>query len=143
MKRCAILLLPFIVTAAQAHSLKWGDIKIGHAWALPAEVAVDGQVFMPLFNAGNTPDSLIAARSSMAGVVELRSNNRYDDPPATEFSLDPGKPLAMRPTAHHLRLVGLRNPLKLGPSFPSFWISSMPAKLKLKSMLKANRGSNS
>ena len=117
MKRRAILLLPFIVTAAQAHSLKWGDIKIGHAWALPADVAVDGQVFMPLFNAGKTPDSLIAARSSMTGIIELRSNNRYDDPPAKEFVLDPVKPLAMRPTAHHLRLVGLRNPLKLGTKF--------------------------
>ncbi len=117
MKRRAILLLPFMTTTAQAHSLKLGDIKIGHAWALTAEVAVDGQVFMPLFNAGKIPDSLIAARSSMAGTVELRTNNRYDDPPAKEFVLEPAKPLAMRPTAHHLRLVGLRTPLKLDERF--------------------------
>ena len=117
MKRRAILLLPFLVTAAQAHSSTLGDIKIGHAWALPADVAVDGQVFMPLFNTGKTPDSLIAARSSMTGIIELRTNNRYDDPPAKEFVLDPVKPLAMRPTAHHLRLVGLRKPLKLGDRF--------------------------
>ena len=117
MKRRSILLLPFVATTAQAHSWKLGDIKIGHAWALPAEVAVDGQVFMPLFNTSKNPDSLLAARSSMAGTVELRTNNRYDDPPATEFALDPAKPLAMRPTAHHLRLVGLRKPLKPGDRF--------------------------
>lgn len=117
MKRRAILLLPFMATAAHSHSLKWGDIKIGHAWALPAVFGVDGQVFMPLFNAGKTPDSLIAARSSMAGIVELRTNNRYDDPPAKEFSLEPAKPLAMRPTAYHLRLMGLRKPLKLDDRF--------------------------
>ncbi len=117
MKRRSILLLPLFATVARAHSTKLGDIKIGHAWALPAEVAVDGQVFMPLFNAGKSPDRMIAARSSMAGIVELRSNNRYDDAPAQEFALDPGKPLGMRPTAHHLRLVSLRKPLKPGDRF--------------------------
>ena len=117
MKRRAFLILPFLATAAQAHSNKLGDIKIGHVWALPAVVAVDGQVFMPLFNAGTTEDSLVAARSPVAGVIELRTNNRYDEPPESAFALAPGKPLAMRPTAFHLRLVGLQRPLKVGDRF--------------------------
>jgi periplasmic copper chaperone A len=117
MNRRAIFLMPFLAVSAHAHSSKVGDIKIGHAWALPTEMTIDGQVFMPLFNTGKTPDSLIAARSPVAGVIELRSNNRYDDPPAKEFSLEPAMPLAMRPTAYHLRLVGLLKPLKHGEKF--------------------------
>jgi periplasmic copper chaperone A len=117
MKRRAFLVLPFAASAAHAHSAHLGDIKIGHPWALPAESAVGGQVFMPLLNTGKTDDSLIAARSPVAAFVELRTNNRYDDPAAKEFLLPPGKPLAMRPTALHLRLVGLRQALKPGDKF--------------------------
>ena len=117
MKRRAILLLPFLAKPALAHSYKVGDIRIGHAWALPAQQAVDGQAFMPLLNIGKKPESLIAARSSIAGLIELRPYNRYDELPSKEFYLEPGKPLAMRPTAYHLRLIGLREALVVGHKF--------------------------
>ena len=117
MKRRSLLLIPFLATPALAHSYKVGTIKIGHAWALPTEVSLEGQVFMPLFNAGKTADALIAARSDAAGLIELRSNNRYDDPALKEFKLESGKPLAMRPTAYHLRLLGLRKALHDGDEF--------------------------
>ena len=116
MNRRALFLLPLLATAARAHSLKVGDIKIGHAWALPTTLS-EGQVFFPLFNSGKAPDSLIAARSDSAATIELRANNRYDDPPLGSFELAPLKPFAMRPTAHHLRLIGLRKPLMQGDSF--------------------------
>ena len=117
MKRRSLLLLPFLATSALAHSYKVGNIKIGHAWALPAQAGVDGQVFMPLFNGGKLADALIAARSDIAGLIELRPYNRYDELPMQEFHLEPGKPLAMRPTAYHLRLLGLRKPLLEGDEF--------------------------
>ena len=103
--------------AARAHSYRLGDIAIGHAWALPAHVSRDGQAFVPLVNNGTTADELVAARSSVCGAIELRRNNRYDDPPLTSFLLEPGKPLPMRPTARHLRLMSLRNPLLLDQRF--------------------------
>lgn len=102
---------------ARAHSYRAGDIAIGHAWALPARVSREGQAFVPLVNEGTATDELVAARSSICGTIELRRNNRYDDPPLTSFVLEPGKPLPMRPTARHLRLMGLEGPLVLGQSF--------------------------
>ena len=117
MKRRSFLLLPFLATSAFAHSYKLGNIKIGHAWALPAQSGVDGQVFMPLFNGGKGADALIAARSDLAGLIELRPYNRYDELPLSEIYLEPGKPMAMRPTAYHLRLMGLRKPLLEGDEF--------------------------
>lgn len=102
---------------ANAHSAQVGDVKIGHAWALPALAGQDGQCFIPLFNSGKTEDSLIAARSETCLVIQLRHNARYDDPPEMQFDLTPGKPIPMRPQAVHFRLVGLRKELKEGESF--------------------------
>lgn len=102
---------------ARAHSQRLGDIAIGHAWALPARVSREGQAFVPLVNNGKTTDELVAARSSVCGAIELRRNNRYDDPPLGSFILEPGAPLPMRPTARHLRLMGLAGPLVAGQRF--------------------------
>ncbi len=116
MKRRLFLSLVLWPVPALAHSLKHGQIAIGHAWALPSAIP-DGQVFMPLLNEGNAADALVAARTVAAAFVELRRNARYDDPAETQFDLDPGKPLAMRPQARHLRLVGLTKPLQAGDRF--------------------------
>lgn len=50
-------------------------------------------------------------------MIELRQNNRYDDPPLKSIALLPGKPVAMRKGARHLRLIGLVKPLKAGDRF--------------------------
>jgi hypothetical protein len=102
---------------ARAHSYMHGSIAIGHAWALPSQTSGEGQAFVPMVNNGSGPDELVAARSSVCTQIELRRNNRYDDPPLRSFVLEPGRPLPMRPTARHLRLMGLRGPLLLGQRF--------------------------
>lgn len=102
---------------AQSHSYRLGNIAIGHAWALPAQVSREGQAFVPLVNNGKIVDELVAARSSVCGAIELRRNNRYDDPPLSSFLLEPGMPLPMRPTARHLRLMGLAGALSPGQRF--------------------------
>ncbi len=117
MIRRSFLLLPFMAAAVQAHSAHVGDIKIGHAWALPALAGQDGQCFMPLLNSGKTEDELVAARSDVCLAIQLRHNARYDDPPEMQFDLAPNKPIAMRPQAVHFRLLGLRKDLKEGESF--------------------------
>ena len=116
MLRRTFLLAFFAPAFAQAHSFRHGDIAIGHAWALPSQQN-DGQVFFPLANQGSKHDELVAARSGICTSIELRLNNRYDDPPLTSIALDPKKPVPMRPTARHLRLLGLKQPLKKGDRF--------------------------
>jgi periplasmic copper chaperone A len=116
MKRRTLLILMLLPVTAQAHSFKQGNIAIGHAWALPSQ-QTDAQVFMPMVNNGEEPDSLVAARTPAATLVELRPYNRYDELPMKEFVLEPHKPFPMRPTARHLRLVGLTKPLLKGDVF--------------------------
>ena len=116
MIRRTFLLTFFAPTIARAHSFRHGNIAIGHAWALPSQLT-DGQVFFPLANQGSEHDELVAARSEICGSIELRQNNRYDDPPLKSIALEPGQPVPMRPTARHLRLIGLSKPLEEYQSF--------------------------
>jgi len=104
-------------STALAHSYKLGDIGIGHVWALPSQIQ-DGQAFLAILNKGKTADALVAARSSVCAAIELRRNARYDDPAEAKFDLLPMKPFPMRPSAVHLRLIGLRNALVVGDRFP-------------------------
>jgi periplasmic copper chaperone A len=117
MKRRTIIFLPFLASAARAHSYKVNGIAIGHAWALPAEQGVSGQVFMPIVNQNAEADALIAARGDICATIQLRKNARYDDPPEKQFDLAPGKPFPMRPAARHLRLIGLQRSLVKGDQF--------------------------
>jgi periplasmic copper chaperone A len=117
MIRRSLLLLPFMAASAHAHSAHIGDIRIGHAWALPALAGQDGQCFIPLLNSGKQTDALVAARSEVCLTIQLRHNVRYDDPPELQFDLAPNKPIAMRPQAVHFRLLGLRKELKAGENF--------------------------
>src|SRR5262249_54488069 len=111
----SMLALPISVNA-HAHSYMVGSIAIGHVWGLPSETT-ETQVFAPFVNRGTAADELVAARSSICSMIELRKNNRYDAPPLKSIELAPGKPLAMRKGARHLRLIGLTRPLKSGDHF--------------------------
>ena len=98
MRRRIFLVGLLTPAAAAAHSITVGDIAIGHSWALPSR-QTEGQVFFPLVNNGETADELIAARSDICGLIELRQNNRYDDPPLRSVVLESRKPVPMRPKA--------------------------------------------
>lgn len=103
-------------TTAWAHSFKLGQIAIGHVWGLPSQTT-ETQVFVPFSNRGQAADELVAARSPICTMIELRRNNRYDDAPLKSIELLPGKPVAMRKGARHLRLIGLNKTLKAGDRF--------------------------
>lgn len=117
-RRVFLSLLALAATApkAMAHSFKIGEIAIGHVWGLPSETR-ETQVFVPLSNRGKEADALVAARSPVCSMIELRQTNRYDDPALTSIAADSGKPVAMRKGARHLRLIGLTKPLKVGDRF--------------------------
>ncbi len=115
-RRALIAGLITLPSLARAESGTLGAIMIGPAWALPADHG-DGQLFVPLLNRSGTPDALITARTAICSLVELRRNNRYDDPPLDRIPLEPGQSVPMRPTDRHLRLVSLRNPLRIDENF--------------------------
>lgn len=113
MKRRHFLALTLLPTLAFAHSSKFGDISIGHAWSLPTASA-ETQVMMPLLNAGKMPDALVSASSPIATSVELRNGSNV----VSEFTLDPNKPFPMRAKANHFQVLGLTKPLLKDDVFP-------------------------
>jgi len=113
MKRRSFLLLTLMPTIANAHSYKLGNIAIGHAWGLPSKDS-ETQIFMPLLNGGTAEDSLVSVIYEAAASTELRLNSDYTKPAESAFILAPQKPFPMRPTAKHIRLIGLTKPLLAG-----------------------------
>jgi periplasmic copper chaperone A len=109
MKRRNFIALLFFPSAAWAHSYKFGNLAIGHAWIM-ANPGLEVSAMVPIINGGTEADSLIAATSDIAQSIELRDSAGA----VTEFLLEPNKPFPMREAARHLQLFGLKKPLIKG-----------------------------
>ncbi len=116
MQRRALLiaLLSTAATAAQAHSYVLGPVEIGHPWARPTDAQL-GAAYSVLAIKGDAADTLSAAETPIAQRVELR-NAAGEAVHGIEIA--PGRPVVLRPGKAYLALVGLKQPLKLGESFP-------------------------
>ena len=114
------------ITAAHAHGGKAGDIEIKHPFATPTPPgAANGAAYIAtLENTGKQPDRLLRASSPVAARAEIHTLSmdsagvmRMRE--AGEIALAPGAAIKMRPgDGYHLMLMGLKQPLKEGDSFP-------------------------
>ena len=100
-------------TTAFAHSYKFGDIEVGHLWGPPpsAANATETNVYGPIMNGGSAADRLLSVTSPLAAKVEFRTG---EDEAAAGGTIDlpPGKPVSLASWGVHLRLIGLKQPLK-------------------------------
>lgn len=99
---------------AEAHSFTQGAIEIGHPWARPSK-GREGAVYLVLATRGASGDRLIGASTPFAERVEI-----WDElgNPVDGFDILPKHPFALRPGRRSLALIGLKQPLSLGDSFP-------------------------
>jgi periplasmic copper chaperone A len=128
LKRAAgtALLGLILSTTAHAHGSSAGDVSIGHPYATPSVPgASNGAAYIAnLENTGKQTDRLlrvstpVAERSEMhtmtidaGGVMRMRE--------IAEIQLAPGAAIKMRPgEGAHFMLIGLKQPLNEGESFP-------------------------
>lgn len=111
---------------AAAHGSSAGDVQIGHPFATPSLPGTTNGAayFATLENTGTKPDRLLRAATPVAARVELHSMSvdaqgvmRMREIDA--IVVEPKASLKMRPGAGlHLMLVGLKEPLKEGATFP-------------------------
>jgi hypothetical protein len=109
----AVLALAF-AGRADAHSFTQGAIEIGHPWARPTATR-DGAVYLVLATRGSSGDRLIGAATPLAERVEIRDELGN---PVDGFDILPKRPFALRPGRRYLALIGLKQALTLGDSFP-------------------------
>jgi periplasmic copper chaperone A len=115
--RRSLLALPALIIArpARAHSYRFGDLMIGHAWCLPSREATT-RAFMPLAAVAGQPDALVAASTPAAEAVVFHPV--AGQPAAPRWEIVPRRPIGMRADGPHLLLTGLKRPLAVRDRFP-------------------------
>jgi len=110
-------------TSAFADDVKLGTLKIDNAWARATAPSADtGAVYLEIDNDGTTPEKLIAADSPVAAKTELHGHTFENGVarmrPVEAIEIAPDSDLKLAPGALHLMLLGLKQPLTQGTTFP-------------------------
>ncbi len=133
--------------AAAAHGSNVGDIAIGHPFATPslAGTTTGAAYFATLENTGASADKLVRASTPMAARVEIHTmavdaqgvmRMREID----GIALAPKAKLQMRPgMGMHLMLVGLKEPLKEGATFPMTLVFERAGTVEVKVVVQTPR----
>lgn len=122
--RTALLGLTLTAATAHAHEFKAGPITIDHPFARATTRSMsNGAAYMVLTNTGALADRLLAATAPVAERVELHMNVKKDTVVEMHhigaLDLQPGQKAELSPAGtFHLMLMGLKQPLTLGSSFP-------------------------
>jgi len=118
-------LLLALVFSAQAHSQtpSQNTIVVEHPWARATPGgAKTGALYVTLINNGSTGDRLMSATTPVAdkvqfhGVSEDNGVSRMREMRTVEVA--PGATVSFNPGDMHIMVVGLKQPLKEGQSFP-------------------------
>lgn len=117
------LALATLTLPALAGEAKLGALEIKDAWARATPVkAPAGGAFITVVNTGATTDNLLSASADVAKTVELHTHITQGDVmrmvAVDSVEVPAGKSVAMAPGGLHVMLIGLKEPLKEGTSFP-------------------------
>jgi len=100
-----------------------GDIAVSDAWARATPGAArNGAAYVTIANRGGTADRLVAARSPVAGRVEIHTHDMSGGVMRMRkldgVAVAAGSAFRFEPGGHHLMLIGLAAPLREGQHFP-------------------------
>jgi periplasmic copper chaperone A len=123
----ALAALSAMAPAALSHGFtagKQGEIVIGHPWArATAPGTTNGAAYMALKNQGTTDDRLLTASTPIATKTDIHEH-RMDQgmmmmrPVQGGLELKAGAAADFSPGQYHLMLIGLKEPLRQGSTFP-------------------------
>jgi len=128
MRRASTVLMSFLLALAingQVHAQipDAKSIVIDHPWARATPAgAKTGAAYMTLINNGDSGDRLLAAKTPVADSVQFHSVSeengvsRMREMRAVE--VPPGGKVTFSPGGMHIMVVGLKQPLKEGQTFP-------------------------
>lgn len=116
--------LVLLTTPVTAGPVKHGALTIDHVWArATAKMARTGAAYMTITNTGNTADTLLSAQGAVSAKTELHKSSMKDGVMRMRqvkggIKVPAGKTVMLKPGGFHTMLIGLKNPLHEGDSFP-------------------------
>jgi copper(I)-binding protein len=118
----ALVLVLFLSSEARAQASS-NTITVEQAWARATPSgALTGAAYMTLINKGASADRLLSATTPMADHVQFHKQtedngvSRMREVKAVE--LEPGTKVIFKPGEMHMMIVGIKQPLKEGQTFP-------------------------
>lgn len=115
------ILATLLVTSVNGQQREGAKLGVEHAWAR-ASAGTTGAVYLSIFNRGSSGDRLLAVNTSVADKAELHENKMENGVmkmrPVGPITIGPGQSFELKPGADHVMLIGLKQPLKQGQTFP-------------------------
>jgi periplasmic copper chaperone A len=115
-------LLPGVLSVLPAVALaQQGGIRVDNAWSRAAMQGRTGVVYLTITDSGEA-DRLLSIASPVATKAELHES--FTEQGVTKMravaglAVAPGAPVTLAPGGYHIMLMGLKQPLKEGDSFP-------------------------
>ncbi len=119
----AFLFAILLAGVADARDYRTGAIEIASPWsrAIPKGASVAAG-YMTIRNTGATSDRLVAASTPVAGKVEIHEMTMDGGimrmrPVAGGVEIAPGATVEFKPSAFHLMIVNVRQPIEKGKPF--------------------------
>ena len=120
MKRTILLAASLFLVLAQGAK---SSIEVTDAWAraMP-KGAKTGAAYITVVNKGATEDKLVGASAPLAAEAQLHTtindNGVMKMRPVSAIDVKPGATVTLKPGGLHLMLMGVKEPLAEGQSFP-------------------------
>jgi copper(I)-binding protein len=122
-KLALVSALMWMFAAAAAETARGHDIVIHDAWARASlGAAPNSAAYMVIETTGAAPDRLIGGATPVAAKVEphahVMEGGIAQMRPVDAIEIDPGTPTVLAPGGLHLMLIGLKEKLEDGATFP-------------------------
>jgi periplasmic copper chaperone A len=110
-----------VLTMAMVGLAQAADVRVEDAWSRPTIAGHTGVVYLTVQDAG-APDTLTGASTPIASQAELHES--FVDHGVAKMRavrslpVGPDKPVTLAPNGYHIMLMGLKQPLKAGDTFP-------------------------
>jgi copper(I)-binding protein len=137
MRSWLIALLTLISAVALADP---AGIRVEHVWSHAMPAGATGVVYFTIINHG-APDALTGVATPVAASAGVHET--FDDHgvmkmrPVASLAVAPGKPVTLAPGGYHIMLMGLKQALVAGTSFPLTLTFAKAGSVTVRAMVQA------
>jgi copper(I)-binding protein len=136
MRRLASLLIAIVLALpapAPAHSYKVGNVMVGHVWAQPT-AGNSTEAYVSLLNRAPQGDQLVSVLAPTAQSVAFvnPANQRIG-----AVDLPPNRPVALKPGALRIVIVGLDRPVRVGDKIKLTLVFARAGSVQVEALVEA------